>query len=406
MRTLLVAGGVSLIVLLQGYFLPPHTPAPVLPPDLVGDPRWLQESEQLARYRLPLYVTSLVLPPLVLWGFVRRGAAARLRRRLRERGLRNEWLLVGAYCLLLWVGLVLLQLPLQYAGYLLRRAYGLSSEPSLTWLGRRAVEAGIEIGAALVVVEGLYWLLRTFPRRWWLLASFGSMLLSLFFVYISPIVITPIFFAQRPLADAGLRARIVDLAARVGIEVDDVYVIDASRQGNEGNAYVTGVGSTTRIVLYDTLLTDYPHDELAAVLAHEMAHWRRYHIWQGLILSFITAPIGFAAAQVILRRVLPRWGIRQPADVAGLPFLLLLLSIATLVTLPLQNWQSRRWETEADQIALVATGDGPALARTFARLARQNRADPTPQRLVEVLFATHPASGRRVAAVLGEVANP
>jgi STE24 endopeptidase len=166
------------------------------------------------------------------------------------------------------------------------------------------------------------------------------------------------------------------------------------------------VGSTTRIVLYDTLLADYPQDELIAVLAHEMAHWRRYHIWQGLILSFIAAPVGFAAAHVILRRVLPRWGIRQPADVAGLPFLLLLLSIATLVTLPLQNWQSRRWETEADRIALVATGDGPVLARTFIRLARQNRTEPTPPRLVEVLFATHPAIGRRVAAVLGEAANP
>lgn len=406
MRTLLVAGGIMLIVLLQGYLLPPHTPAPPLPGELAGDSRWQEEAEQLARYRLALYVTSLVLPPLVLWHFVRRGTAARLRRRLHERGVRNVWLLVGAYALLLWIGLVLLQLPLNYAGYLLRRAYGLSSEASLAWLARRATEAGIEIGAALVAVEGLYWLLRRYPRRWWIPASTGSMLLSLFLVYISPVVITPLFFTQRPLADAGLRAQIVDLAARVGVEVDQVYVIDASRQGSEGNAYVTGVGGTTRIVLYDTLLASYPQDELLAVLAHEMAHWRRYHIWQGLILSFVAAPIGFAAAHVILRRVLPRWGIRHPADVAGLPFLLVLLSIVTIVTLPVQNWQSRRWETEADRIALAATHDGPALARTFARLARQNLADPTPPRLVEVLFATHPAIGRRVSDMLGAAPNP
>jgi STE24 endopeptidase len=406
MRTLLIIAGILLIVLLQGYLLPPYLPAPPLPAALVGDPQWLARAEQISWYRLPLYIAGLALPPLALWSFVRRGAAARLHRRLRERGLRNQWLLVGVYGLLLWLGLALLRFPLDYAGYMLRRAYGLSNEPLLDWAGRQAIEAAIEIVPALLMAEALYWLLRAFPRRWWLLASAGSMLLSLFFVYISPIAITPLLFTQSPLEDTVLRSKIVDLAERIGVSVDEIYVIDASRQGVEANAYVTGIGDTTRIVLYDTLLADYPQDEVLAVLAHEMGHWRRSHIWQGLLLSCVVAPFGFAIVDVIMRRVLPRWGIRRPADVAGLPFLLLLLSIGTITTLPGQNWLSRHWEAEADQIALMATSPDPTVANLLVRLARQNLTDPTPPRLIETLFATHPAIGRRVATVLAESTNP
>lgn len=406
MRTLLVIAGILLLVLLQGYLLPPYTPAPALPAALVGDSQWQLQAEQIALFRLPLYVAELVVPPLVLWSFVRRGAAARLQRRLRERGLRSQWLLVGVFGLVLWLGLALLVFPLHYAGYMLRRAYGLSNEPLLDWLGRQALETAIEIGPAVVALEGLYWLLRIFPRTWWILASAGSMLLSLFLVYLSPIIITPLLFTQRPLEDTVLRTKIADLATRIGVTVEEIYVIDASTQGIEANAYVTGIGDTTRIVLYDTLLANYPQDEVLAVLAHEMGHWYLFHIWQGLILSFVAAPFGFVTVHWLLRRVLPRWGIRRSSDVAGLPFLLLLLSIVTITTLPSQNWLSRRWEAEADQIALVASGDDPAVARLFARLARQNLSDPAPPRLVETLFATHPAIGRRVAAALAGPPNP
>jgi STE24 endopeptidase len=401
MRTLLVILAILLIVLLQGYLLPPYTAAPALPASLVGEPEWIGHAEQIALLRIPLYVVDMLLPPWLLWSFVRRGAAARLQRRLRERGLRNQWLLVGGYALIIWLGLALLRMPFQYAAYAIRQAYGLSAEPWQAWIGRTALAAAVEIGPSVLVVEGLYWLLRTFPRIWWLPATIGSTLISVFVVYVAPIVITPLFFTQRPLADDALRTRIVAMAAREGVEVNDVFVIDASKQGTEANAYLTGIGDTTRIVLYDTLLGDYPEDELIAILAHELGHWRLYHIWQGLILSSIAALFGFIAAHLIMRRVLPRWGIRRPSDIASLPFLVMLLHIAMITTLPLQNWQSRRWEAEADRVALAATNDSPALARTFVRLARQNLSDPTPPRLIESLFATHPAIGRRVAAVGG-----
>ncbi len=247
------------------------------------------------------------------------------------------------------------------------------------------------------MVEALYWLIRVAPARWWLLAAAGAVAGSLLLTYLAPYVITPLFFTQRPLPDQALRAQIIALGERVGVPIDEVYVIDASRQGNEGNAYFTGIGGATRVVVYDTLLREYPPQELATILAHELGHWRGHHVWKGLLLTAITAPVGLWALHTTLGWLLPAWGIRDRADVAGLPLMMLLATLGGLALLPAQNWISRQWEREADRFAIMATGDPDAFRTTFVRLARQNLADPTPPRLYEGIFATHPAISRRVA---------
>ena len=399
MRSILAGTSVVLVMLGSAALLGPKESAPPLPAALAGNGDWLVRAVQLSQLRLPLLITGLVLPPIALWIFVRRGRSARLRRRLIERGIRNQWLLAGIFTLLLDVGLLLLALPIDAASYFLRRAFGLSAETATTWLVRQLAEAAVSAVVLVLAVEGFYWLVRRFPRLWWLYASAGYALFSLASVYLYPLVITPLFFSQQPLTDPALRARIMQMGARVGVPIAEIYVIDASRQGNEGNAYFTGVGGTTRIVIYDTLLKNYPPDELMSILGHEMGHWYEQHIWKGLILSWIAAPFGLYAAHRILLRTLPRWGIRAPADIAGLPFLLLLLNLVLLATLPIQNWQSRRWESDADRFAVRATGDPQAFARTLTHLARQNLSDPTPPRMVEALFATHPAVGRRIASL-------
>ncbi len=400
---LLTLCAVALLMLSTAALLGPAAPAPALPSDLAGDGAWLAAAEQLAVLRLGLNIVNLLVPLLVLRLFVSRGTSARLRRRLVERGIRNIVVLAAVFTLLVSVGLWLLQLPIAYAGFLLRRAYGLSSEPPPAWFLRQIGAAGISTGISILGASALYGAIRRFRRRWWLVASAGYILFSIILTYVYPLVITPLFFEQRRLDNADLRVRITELAARAGVPVDDVWVIDASKQGSEGNAYFTGVAGSTRIVLYDTLLQNFPTDDLLAILAHEMGHWRERHIWKELALSWIGAPVGLWAAKRVLQARMPRWGIRGADDVAGLPYLLLLLSLASLAALPAQNWLSRRWEADADRIAVETIEDGTTYARMMARLARQNLSDPTPPRLVEGLFATHPAIGRRVAFALSYV---
>lgn len=406
MRTLLIAAAVVVLMLSTAALLGPQQPPPPLPAYLVGDDRWLIQVRSFSQLRLILTIIDLSLTPIVLWIFVKGGHSAQLRRRLQQYGLRNKWLLAAAFIILLDLGLFLVRLPLLYLGYTLRSSFGLTAEPALDWLARQSLNLVVNGGIDILTFEVLFWLLRIFPRSWWLLASLAAMLGTIVLVYVYPVLITPLFFEQRPLTDSVLKARILQLGERIGVPVDDVYVIDASKQGSEGNAYFTGIGSNQRIVLYDTLLTNYPTDELLSIVAHEMGHRRAGHIWKGLLESWLITPFGLFIIYRLQRRVLPQWGIRAADDIANLPLMLLWISLAMIATLPLQNWQSRRWETEADHIALVATEDRQALAKTFVHLARQNLSDPTPPRLVEALFGTHPALSRRVAAALEGPLSP
>jgi STE24 endopeptidase len=397
MRIVFVGAIIAIIMLLLGALLGPQTPAPALPAALAGDATWIADARQFSRLRIALTCVNLVLAPVFLWVFIQRGWSATLRRRIAELGARNQWLQVGLYATALHLGLAACALPVAFASYTLRRRYGLSDEPGLHWLVRQATQAAVAWVPFVVGAEGFYWLVRRWQHGWWLVASAAYVVFGAALVYLQPLVVTPIFFTQQPLTDAPTRERVLRLAREIGITVDDVYVIDASTQGNEGNAYFTGIGGSTRIVLYDTLLRRYSPAEIDTILAHEMGHWREWHVWKGLALSWVVAPPALFVAHELLRRILPRWGIRGASDVAGLPLLLLWATLATTATLPLQNWQSRRWETTADRIALQATGDPEAFARTFVRLGEQNLSDPSPPQIVEGLFATHPALARRVA---------
>ena len=398
MRTLGIALVLAAITVGLGWALGPRTPAPPLPGPLVEpDTAWLQQAAQLGEYRRWLAVVSTALTPIGLWAFVRLGWSGALRFWLETHVTRNVWLLTACYTAIVVALGGLASLPLGYLSLLLRRGYGLSPETTPDWLLRQGKELLVGLVLTLAMVEGLYWILRVAPRRWWLLGAAGAFAGMLVLTYLAPYVITPRFFTQRPLEDASLRAEIVALGERTGVPIGEIYVIDASSQGNEGNAYFTGIGGATRVVLYDTVLRQYPRSELLTILAHELGHWRRQHIWQGLLVSGIGAPLGLWLLDQALRRTLPRWGIRGPADVAGLPLIMLLATLAGIVTMPAQNWLSRRWEREADQFAIEATGEPAAFQATFVRLARQNLTDPTPPPLFEGLFATHPAVGRRVA---------
>lgn len=397
MRPVLIVGGIIITTIGLSWLLSPRTPAPALPQTLLGsDTAWLAQAKAISSYRRILSLLNLMLPVLGLSLAIRFGWGPIVRSWLETHGLRQPWLLVAAFTAIFVIAATLLSLPLNYAALALRRAYGLSQEPTLSWLSRQATELLVSLVLALVTIEGLYWLLRAAPERWWLLAAGGFVMLTLLLTYLAPYVITPLFFTQRPLADPALRTHIFELGERAGTPISEIYVIDASSQGNEGNAYFTGVGGSTRVVLYDTLLRDYPTDQLLTILAHELGHWREQHVWQGLLISWISAPIGLWIVHVLLGW-LPAWGIRDRADVAGLPLILLIVTLGTLVTLPIQNWISRRWEQTADRFAVEITGNREAFQATFVRLAEQNLTDPAPPPFFESLLSTHPAVGRRVA---------
>jgi Zn-dependent protease with chaperone function len=306
---------------------------------------------------------------------------------------------VAVYLALLVVIYEALTLPLgYYAGFVREHAFGLSTQTRTAWFLDRLKGALLTLAVIVPIGSLLVLLWRRYPGRWVLPAWAVCGVVTILLVALAPIVIDPLFNTIRPVQDPGLRQRILALAEKAGISVEQVYEIDASRRTRKGNAYFTGLGKTKRVVLYDTLITGSSPDEVELVVAHELGHWKHADIWKGIGLSLIGLGISLWCGARVLE-----WAARRgslylagPADVAGVPLFLLVLFILNLTSLPLQNVISRSFERAADRTSLELTGNAPAFIRSEVQLARSNLADLTPPSALVWLLYTHPPVAERI----------
>ncbi len=310
----------------------------------------------------------------------------------------RPWLALSLYavCLLLLYRVVLLPVDL-YGGYLREHAYSLSTQGIGGWFQDWGKKLLIQVVFLLPTVNLLYLFIRRDPFRWFLPATgcLGGLIILL--TFLAPVLIDPLFHTFTPLKDADLKDRVLKLAARAGIAVEQVLEADASRRTVKANAYITGFGQTKRIVLYDTLLGRSSHEEVEVVLAHEIGHRMHHHIWKGVGLSVLALFLGLGIAASVLRWGTARGLIFHPVDFAGLPLLALTLFALSLLTLPLQNAISRHFERQADFAALELSGNREAYVKVEVDLARSNLADITPPRWAVLLLYSHPPVLERIA---------
>jgi STE24 endopeptidase len=319
----------------------------------------------------------------------------------------HRWMLsvlcVGAICFLAQEAL---GFPLRLSsGLCLQRAWGLTNRSFASWMGDYAKGLGVSAVIGTVLLVLLFLALRVLPRTWWLAATAGSVVLGVFFAFVFPVLVAPLFNRIVPLAQtshAALLPRIETMAREAGLPVRDVLVMDASRQGRHTNAYFAGFGPTRRIVLYDTLLDSHPPDEVLSILAHEMGHWRHHHIAKGIALGTAGALVAFFVLSRLLMwaAALGIAGFWQPHEPAAIPLILLLAFVGSFLVMPIQNWVSRAFERQADQAALELGGSPEIFAEAEKRLVRNNISDPAPSDLSVFLFATHPTPVDRVETAM------
>jgi len=309
----------------------------------------------------------------------------------------RELLLILLFVIVFDLGLILLYLPFNfYRSFIVDHQFGLSTLNVATWFGDWTKSVLITLVTDGLLWTGFYALMRLFPRRWPLPG--GSVVLALGFVFtlLSPIVITPLFYEVSPLTDSAMRARILALAERAGMQVDEIYMIDASAKTTTVNAYFTGFGDARRIVLFDTLLTGYSSDEVEVVLAHEMGHWYYRHMFWGILGYGAAAWVGLFALRWLLERTWQTLGLRSPADVAGLPFILAVVSLVTMLALPFENGVSRWAERQADRFALTVSQKPAAFVELFEQFAGQNLSMVDAPAWEKVVFYTHPPIVERI----------
>jgi STE24 endopeptidase len=377
---------------------PPGGRTPV-DPAAAFTPDQLARAEAFARALRPASLTSLVLGLVVsaVFGLTRAGAATA---RAVARPLGGSWVwqvLLGTLAIL--VAGRLATLPLAAYAEVVRHRYGLSTRGWGLWARDVATSTGINAGITAVGLLALVALARRAPRTWWAWAGGGAAALVVIGSFLYPLLIEPAFNRFEPMPAGQLRTELFALAERSGTPVEDVLVADASRRTTALNAYVSGFGSTRRIVVYDNLLDQLPDEEIESIVGHELGHVATDDVLTGTLIGALGAGAGVALLGWLLgsERLLRRAGATGPGDGRVVGLLLFLLAVGTLVSTPVQNLVSRHIEARADLHALDLTDDPVSFVAVQQQLGRANLSDPDPPAVWQWAFGSHPTVPQRIA---------
>ncbi|NES29582.1 M48 family metalloprotease [Micromonospora terminaliae] len=278
--------------------------------------------------------------------------------------------------------------------------YGLSTQGWGGWAVDLLKSYAVSAVIGALVLLGFYTVVRLSPRWWWAFGAAGAAALVVLLSFVLPVLVEPVFNRFTPMEPGPLRTELTSLAARDGVPVRDVLVADASRRTRAVNAYVSGLGPTRRVVVYDTLLREADPAEVTSVVAHELGHAKDRDVWTGTLVGALGA-----AAAVVALYLIGSWapllrlaGVDSIAQPRAFPLLIALVTVAGLVATPVQALVSRRVEARADAHALALTGDPVTFEAMQRRLAGVNLADPDPPRWEYLWSASHPSTVERMAA--------
>jgi STE24 endopeptidase len=324
------------------------------------------------------------------------GRPRAVRRRLETLGARP---LLGAAAAGAGLALALafVALPVRAVAHERSVDVGLSTQSLGAWLVDQA-KSGV-IGAVLAAAGAalLIAIVRRFGRLWWIPATGAVIAIEVVFVWLAPVVLAPLFNRFEPLPQGRARTEVLELGRRAGVDIGEVYSVDASRRSTALNAYVDGIGPTKRVVLYDNLLRDLERPALRSVVAHELAHVEHRDLLRGMTWVALSAPLALLFLGLLASRLARRTGA-DPGTPAALPAFALSLALVTFVIGVIGNQLSRQVEESADTFALELTDDPAGMIDLQRRLADTNVADPDPPGLYSALFRTHPPTIERLGA--------
>lgn len=351
------------------------------------------------RVRRWLEIGDFLLGLGFLLALVLTGWSGHLRDWAYRAAFQNYTLAVLLYVLILLTFAKVVSFSLDYAGYKLERRYQLSNQRLRNWLKDEGKGFIVTFFIAAIIVELLYFVIRQFPEYWWLIAWASFMALFIALAQLAPLILFPIFYKFEPLEDEELKLRLVKLSEQTGTRIRGVYKWHLSEKSKKANAALTGLGSTRRIILADTLLENYSNDEIEAVLAHELGHHVHKHILKSIGVQAAIALFGFWAANFVLHLAIERWHMFETlSDFASLPLLVLVSTVLSFLLMPALNAYSRFNERQADRFAFQSIHSIGPFISSMNKLAAQNLAERTPSKWVEWFFHSHPAISRRVEA--------
>lgn len=293
--------------------------------------------------------------------------------------------------------------PLSYISYSLSKSYNISTQSFPSWMKDELIDFWINFGTMFIFVAVVYWLMQRSKKRWWLYAWLLSVPFTLFIMFLQPVVIDPLYNDFYPLKDKQLEEKILVLASRADIPAEHVFEVNMAEKTNSLNAYVTGIGSNSRIVLWDTTLNRLTDDQILFIMAHEMAHYVEKHLYIGIAGYLLLSLLGLYLTARLMNLAVDKWGeaLKIPAvnDIRSFPLFLLILSMLMFVSSPFSNLVSRYQETRADTYAIEMTENPEAGIGTFQELSRAGLSQVNPPLLVKIFRYGHPTMLERISMI-------
>jgi len=339
---------------------------------------------------------GLILPALILFT----GFSAKIKKLSSFLGRRA----IGTFIVFLIIYMALIAIvsfPLTYyAGFIRPHEYGISTQTFARFFHHFILGFGVETLTSLIIFGVLYLLIAKSPKRWWLYMGLLMIPIQLFFQVVQPLYVAPLFNDFGPMKDQQLEHKILHLAERAGIEDSRIFEVDKSADTKMVNAYVTGLGNSKRIVLWDTIIKTLDEKELLFVMGHEMGHYVLNHIWWGILansgLTIIVMLLIFLSSKFFLKRCQSSMGFKELKNIASLPLVLLLYGFFSLVFTPAENIFSQTLEHQADRFGLEITHYNHAAADAFLKLSRSNLGYPSPGKLFMLFRGSHPSIASRI----------
>jgi STE24 endopeptidase len=306
------------------------------------------------------------------------------------------------FALLIFLGIIgsaegFINFPLDfYSGYILEHKYNLSNQTILKYFTEKAKSSAVGLIIGIPVILIFYHILLNFENYWWLILGLFMFFFSVIIGRIAPVLIFPLFYKFKPIENESIKNHILNLCKKSGVVIKGIFVFDMSKNTKKANAAFTGLGKSKRIILGDNLIDKFNEDEIESVFAHEVGHYKRKHIFKLMFLSTILTFAGLYITSILYKQSLYIFGFNFIYEISALPLLAMFLSLYGLITTPLSNIFSRKYEWEADRFALDLTGNNVAFISAMEKLAGQNLADKNPNKIIEFLFHSHPSLQKRI----------
>lgn len=310
----------------------------------------------------------------------------------------NLYLALLIFIFLIGLMEVILLFPVNfYSGFILEHKYSLSNQTLTKWFLEQI--KGLAVGGVIFVplLLLLYCFLRSFEKLWWVPTAGVILLVSVLLAKLGPVLILPIFYKFQPIDNEDLKQRLLGLCKRVKLRVQGVFVFNLSKDTKKANAGFTGLGRTRRIIISDTLLENFSPEEVTAIFAHELGHYRYRHLWKGILIGSLCTFLSLFIIGELYSRSLAAFGFRSPSQIGALPLLALYLLLFGFIIAPLQNSISRYYERQADCFSIEITKDKAAFISSMKKLAEINLANADPNPIIEFLFYNHPSIKKRIA---------